>query len=112
MTWKYGESPDQINRLDTLASQQKSQIDTLVKILHQLNNQNDLVQLQNAELIRQGKELYNQGGIYTTTVSCFQGATIRRYSTCKAPKEIEFYTLEKDLFRYYPFGTGWWRKIF
>lgn len=60
LTIKYGESKDQINRLDTLAHRQQSEIDTLVDILRAMRTQNEYAQAQTYELKAQGKNIFDQ----------------------------------------------------
>lgn len=57
---RYGESRDQIERLDTLITSQQGQIANLIDILGELRTQNQFTQDQNAELRAQGTQLGNQ----------------------------------------------------
>ena len=60
LTRKYGESKDQINRLDTMVNKQQASIDTLVDILKELRTQNGYAKEQTSELKSQGREIFDQ----------------------------------------------------
>ena len=60
LTKKYGESRDQLNRLDTLAVRQQAELDTLVGVLHELRIETQTAREQAAELKDQGKNIFAQ----------------------------------------------------
>lgn len=60
LTRKYGESKDQINRLDTIVNKQQASIDTLVDILKELRTQNGYAKEQTTELKSQGVVIFEQ----------------------------------------------------
>lgn len=97
LTMRYGESKDQINRLDNLVYQQKIQIDTLVGILQKLDKQNELVREQNNELKIQGTEIFNQTRVLGNQLSILENQQTESTKHSKLSRQANFNKLKKAL---------------